>query len=374
MRISIASYGGRNWLLELARELEKQGHDVKFYSYLPNKRALKFGLKKECNHSYFILALPFLALLKITNHSFWALYLFHLFFDFYISIILSPCDIFIGQSPMHVKSLRVARSKYKAKIIIERGTSHVLNYMEVLGNNPAFKGKEIMPKMFLKRDLEGYEIADYISVPSKYVADSFIKHGISKNKIFVNNFGVDLSKFQGTMLDSENVFDIIIVGQWSYRKGGDLLAQLCKNYKIRLLHVGAIIDVDFPKLENMTHIESVDEFKLLNYYKKAKVFVLPSREEGLALVQPQALMCGLPIVCSKNTGGIDLKKYLEDEKWIIEMQEYTVEELYSCITKAIALSNTQQGIRTHVDNLSKNLSWLAYGERYNNFLIEKCSK
>ena len=232
MKISIASYGGRNWLLELARELDEQGHEVKFYSYLPSKRALKFGLKRDCNYSYFVLALPFLALLKITKRSYWSLYLFHRFFDFYVSIILSQTDVFIGQSPMHVRSLKVARKKFNAKIILERGTSHVLNYMEVLGANPINKEKKIMPEMFLKRDLNGYELTDYISVPSKFVADSFIKFGIPQNKIFINNYGVDLSRFYGIPLDSEKTYDIILVGQWCYRKGCDLLLSL--SYPVSL--------------------------------------------------------------------------------------------------------------------------------------------
>jgi starch synthase len=36
------------------------------------------------------------------------------------------------------------------------------------------------------------------------------------------------------------------------------------------------------------------------------LMVLPSIEEGLALVQGQALACGCPVLCSTNTGGEDL--------------------------------------------------------------------
>tara|TARA_B110000238_G_scaffold172480_1_gene190971 strand:- start:2249 stop:3367 length:1119 start_codon:yes stop_codon:yes gene_type:complete len=368
MKINIASYGGRNWLLELARELDKQGHEVKFYSYLPSSRALKFGLKKECNFSYFVLALPFLALLKMTNRSFWSLYLFHRFFDFYMSIILKPCDIFIGQSPMHVKALNVAKRKYNAKIILERGTSHVLNYIKVLSANPAFKDKEIMPKKFLLRDLEGYKISDYIAVPSTYVADTFIENGISENKLIINPYGTNLAKFNKTVLDVTETFDVIIVGQWSYRKGADLLTKLCESYNISLLHVGPIIDVVFPKNDKMKHVDSVEEFKLLSYYKQAKVFVLPSREEGFGIVMAQAVACGLPIVCSEYTGAKDLRSFIDNKDWITVMKEYSVTELYDCIKIALNLASSQNGDRNYSKNLDKNLSWEAYGQRYNEFL------
>jgi starch synthase len=34
--------------------------------------------------------------------------------------------------------------------------------------------------------------------------------------------------------------------------------------------------------------------------------VLPSLEEGMAMVQAQALACGCPVIASTNTGGADL--------------------------------------------------------------------
>jgi len=42
------------------------------------------------------------------------------------------------------------------------------------------------------------------------------------------------------------------------------------------------------------------------YYSQASVLVLPSIEEGLALVLGQALACGLPVVATANTGAEDL--------------------------------------------------------------------
>lgn len=46
-------------LLDLARELAKQGYDVKFYSYVPISRCIKYGLKKENCSSLFWISLPF---------------------------------------------------------------------------------------------------------------------------------------------------------------------------------------------------------------------------------------------------------------------------------------------------------------------------
>lgn len=374
MKINIASYGGRNWLLETARELEKLGHEVRFYSYFPTKKALKYGLKKECSYSYFILSIPFLTLLKITKRAHWALFIYHYFFDHYMGWFMKPCDVFIGQSPMHVYALKAARKKYNAKIVLERGTRHVNEQIKALKLNPALNGKNPMPDMFLKRDLLGYELADFITVPSQVVKESFLLHGVAKEKLFVNPFGVSLSQFSPTVLDKNSPYDLIMVGQWCHRKGCDLLIEVCKQYNFSLLHVGPIIDMAFPSANGFEHIDAVEQKELIRYYSRAKVFVLPSREEGLALVQPQALVCGLPIVCSRFTGGRDLEQFLNDPKWIVEMKELTVEELARCIYKGLELSDLQAGARSYSIGIEQYLSWEAYGKRYNKFLISAITK
>jgi glycosyltransferase involved in cell wall biosynthesis len=100
------------------------------------------------------------------------------------------------------------------------------------------------------------------------------------------------------------------------------------------------------------------------YYNKAKIFILPSREEGLAMVQAQAISCGLPIICSKNSGGEDLKKYLNKKDQVIVMSEISVNELMNCIK--LGLDNIND--ISNIDSIKENLTWEAYGKRYSEFL------
>jgi glycosyltransferase involved in cell wall biosynthesis len=46
--------------------------------------------------------------------------------------------------------------------------------------------------------------------------------------------------------------------------------------------------------------------ELYKHYSQASVLVLPSIEEGLALVQAQAMACGIPVIATENTGAADL--------------------------------------------------------------------
>lgn len=369
MKVNIASFGGRSHLLDIARELDKLGLDVKFYSYLPNKRAKKFGLKNEINSSYFFLAIPFLFLFKTFGFRKSLLEKYFFVFDYIVAYLMRPCDIFIGHSPMHYYSLKYAKKKFKATVILERGTSHALDEFMILHSNPKKNRKNLYSKKWIDRDLRSYYLADYISVGANHVKESFLKYGFPSEKIFVNNYGVNLNHFYPTKHPDNDCFDLIFVGQWCYRKGCDLISKVCLREGYRFLHVGSIVDMEFPINSFMTHIDVVDETELINYYKRAKVFVLPSRDEGLALVQLQALTCGLPVVCSKKSGGIDLLKYFNKENLIYELEEFNCENLVKNINLAIKEIDRSVKIR---DNFSNNLadsSWSGYGKRYYSFLL-----
>lgn len=361
MKINIAA-SHRFHLLDLARELNKLGHEVRFYSYVPTKRAVKYGLNKECSFSLFYLMLPFLGIVKFTNRSGWSLKLLYNALDIYLSYFMKSCDIYIALGTVYKNSFYQAKNKFNAITILEWGSKHIEEQQRILSEIPRFKLED---KFFTKRSLSGYENADYIAIASDHVKQSFIKRVVPELKLIQNPYGVDLSMFTPTKLELNDIFDVIMVGGWSYRKGCDILIEYFKNSQLRFLHVGPIVDLPFPIQDNMVHIDSVDQKQLINYYKKAKIFVLVSREEGLAMVQSQALACGLPIVCSKNTGGRDLKNLLKDKNWIIEMNELTIYELSISINEALALANTQFGFRSYADKINEFFTWEAYGKRYN---------
>lgn len=366
MVINIASFGGRTHMLDTARELEKHGHIVRFYSYVPTKRAIKFGLKAECSYSIYWFAFPFLILFKLFGHGGWREDLYNYCCDLFLSYYMKPCDVFIGQSPMHIKAIKRAKKKYNAITILERGISHVLFQKKVLESIES--SRKNMSKLHIRRDLEGYNYPDYISVGSDHVKQTFIMNGYPAEKIFVNNYGVNLSFFKPTQLRKDTVYDVLIVGQWCYRKGCDLIIEAVKKMNIKLLHVGSIVDIEFPEHPNFKHINPQPEYKLIEYYEMSRVFLMPSRDEGLSLVQPQALACGLPLVCSKYSGGRDLRSSLIDRKYILEMEEYTVDNLIDKISMALSLSIQQGNKIREIMNLEDSLSYTAYGDRYNYFL------
>lgn len=357
MKINIVS-PGRFHVMDLARELDKQGFDVRFYSFVPDKRAEKYGLRRECNASLFLLMVPFLVLQRLFPS--WKIVTIK-FQDWLTGLLMRPCDVLIAMSGNYVYTLKRAK-RQGAVVILERGSKHILEQKRILESIPSLKGTKPVPDINVKRELEGYQLADYVSIASQHVWHSFVERGFPKGKLFVNPYGVDLRDFRPEPTEKE--YDVVMVGGWNYQKGVDLLTQACRELKLSLLHVGGIGDMPFLKESGFTHIDPVDQKQLIHYYNKGRVFALASRQDGFGMVLSQALSCGLPLVCSKDTGGSDIADVTGMKDWIFEMEEYSVEALKRQILRALDFSKACDPKALRL----KNLSWEAYGKRYAAFL------
>lgn len=362
MKINILS-PGRFHVCDLARELDKNGFDVRFYSFVPEKRAAKFGLPCRCSRSLIGVLWPFLLLeKKIFKKQDWARRLRIRVQDFLTAHYMRKCDVVIAMSGSFLYSLKVARKK-GATIILERGSKHILEQKRILESIPGW-GK--FNEWNVKRELEGYEIADYIALGSQHCYDSFLKHNYPTDKLFVNNYGVDLRMFS-PIEGTEKKYDVIMVGGWSYQKGCDLIIDAVKKMNLNFLHVGGLVDCEFPTESNFTHIDPVDQSKLRQYYNQAKIFVIPSRQEGLAMVQAQAIACNLPIVGSPDSGASDLKRIVDNSDCVVIIKDYTVDAVCEAITEALAQYDKLQG-NTYAGKAIEKLTWEAYGNRYADFL------
>lgn len=357
---------GRFHVCDLARELDKNGFDVKFYSFVPAKRALKFGLPMHCSASLFYLMIPFLVLeKKLFKKQRWAKVLSMKVQDHLTAIIMRKCDILIAMSGSFVYAVEKAK-KQGSIIILERGSKHILEQKSILESIPSLKGKKPVPDINVKRELKGYELADYIAVASQHVVDSFLNHNYPQEKLFKNPYGVDLSLFS-CQPQAEKRFDFLMVGGWSYRKGCDLIIKAIQKTNYTFLHVGSIVDLSFPEEEKFTHVDAVDQKKLVDYYNQAKIFILPSREEGLAMVQAQAIACNLPLIGSKDSGAEDLQQMVEYPQFITLIEDYTTDALIKAMNQAMDnYKNLKEKI--YVGTATENLTWEAYGKRYAAFL------
>ncbi|MFC1490474.1 glycosyltransferase family 4 protein [Candidatus Latescibacterota bacterium] len=213
-----------------------------------------------------------------------------------------------------MRSLRKAKH-FGAITIVERGSSHMQYQCKILLEE--YEKWDVVSQIahprIIEKEVKEYEEADYITVPSTFVKNSFIEYGIPESKLIQVPFGVDLNHFY-PLGKQDNVFRIIFAGTLCLRKGIPYLLQAFFELKLKnaeLWLIGSKTEEINPFLEkysspNIIHKGPFSEFDLHKYYSQGSVFCMPSIEEGLALVQPQAMACGLPLICTTNTGGGDL--------------------------------------------------------------------
>jgi alpha-maltose-1-phosphate synthase len=366
MKVAIGTIG-RFWVLDLARELSALGHDVTFYSAVPRLTARSFGLTRAAHRSLLPQLLPSLLLRRFgtTGVSDRANRNLIIGADRLIAQRLEPCDVFIGMSGVAVESARAARERYGAKVFIERGSTHVSSQKATLDDlrGKGFAG-ETVPAWIEERELRGYELADRVVVPSLHVEQSFRDHGFPADRLFRNPYGVDLLQFPPTTTPS-GMPTILFVGAWSYRKGVDVLVEAWRQLgHVRLMHVGAVVDAPLPSDPKFTHVDAVPQSRLREYYAQAHVFAIASREEGLALVQAQALASGLPLVCTDRTGGEDLQRLLDDPTSVIVVPSDDGAALAAGIRTMLVRVRDMKGERRPLGASRDRLGWTAYGARY----------
>jgi starch synthase len=229
-------------------------------------------------------------------------------------------DVFIFyRTEGYTTTQRLKKERSSTLCIMEEVNSHVDNQHAIMEEeyNKLGLGKysERIPDH--EKRLKAYEVADYILCPSNFVRNSFIEKGFDPERLLKVNFGFTpmVSLDAPKKLNNNETFRVLYVGQLNFRKGlryaVEAFRQL-KHPKKEFVIVGPRAGVtglektELPKGVVFTGTLKGNDLK--EQYKKASVFVLPSLEEGLALVQLEALSFGVPILITTNTGGDDIIK------------------------------------------------------------------
>lgn len=227
-------------------------------------------------------------------------------------------DIFVGWSGKSEQSIKKAKEQ-GAITIIERGSSHIEYQRDIVKDEYERHGfKPVLPHPeIVKKEKREYELADYISIPSEFVRRTFIEKGFDSEKLLKIPYGVDLSIFD-YQPKTKDKFRVVYAGSMTLQKGVHYLLEAFCELNLEnaeLMLMGAYlpeIAPFFKKYEDkFNYLGHVSQQELNKIYSESSVFVLSSIQEGMAMVQAQAMAAGLPLICTTNTGGEDL---IEDGK------------------------------------------------------------
>jgi len=226
----------------------------------------------------------------------------------------------------------------------------------------------------VNRELKEAALADYILCPSQHVARSFIENGFEEKKCKIIPYGVNIDLFKPFEIEKTD-FTIIFVGSIGVRKGLVYLfeaLEICKaKYPVNCLVIGKV-DVEFQKIFDrykhlFTHVERVEHQEIVNYYNSSSVFVLPSLDEGMAYVQLEAMACGLPIICTPNSGAEAIVINGEQGYMVpIRNSQQIAEKI-----EILYLNNDLLKIMSKkAYATAQNFSWNAYGRKLAEFISQ----
>jgi glycosyltransferase involved in cell wall biosynthesis len=208
--------------------------------------------------------------------------------------------------------------------VLQRGSAHIAVQRRILDEEQGRSGItiETPSDWMVAREKREYAQADIIHVLSDFALKSFLDEGIESFKLFHLDLGVEVSRFCASpeIIDrrcqrilSGVPLRVLNVGTFCYRKGAlDWVRAIGElpGDRFSFRFVGSIASEAKELTAQIAHrvefIGKLPQSDLPREYEWGDIFVLPTLEDGFAVVLTQALAAGLPLITTPNCGGPDL--------------------------------------------------------------------
>lgn len=305
---------------ELAHRLRARNHLQRIYSTWPWARLKREGLPRVFVRTFPLVHTADYLLRRTPIYSARLDDLFNRWnsdsFDAWLARRIDSCDVLIAISGACLTTGPVVQAR-GGRFICDRGSTHQRHQDQTLEEEHRrwTLPYTAPPAHILRREEAIYRIADAITVPSSVAKRSFEAMGVPAEKIHAIPYGVRLDRFRPAVNPpSLDRFEVLFAGHVSLRKGIPYLLQAFERLKHsgkRLTVVGAIQDELRPLLatwptDRVVFTGPLPQTELAQLMARSHVLVLPSVEEGLALVQAQAMACGCPVLATTASGAEDL--------------------------------------------------------------------
>jgi glycosyltransferase involved in cell wall biosynthesis len=305
---------------ELAHQLERRGHLRRIYSTWPWARLKREGLPRELVRTFPAVHTADYLLRRTGWMTPWMDARLSQWnsdsLEAWLRWRMEPCDALIAISGAGITAGPLVQAR-GGRFVCDRGSTHQRFQERVMAEECRRWGVAwVAPAEHIVRREEAiYALADAITVPSHVARRSFVAMGVAAEKVHVIPYGVRLDKFRpGAGAAAADSFEVLFAGQISLRKGIPYLLEAfarVRHPRKRLTLVGAVQE-DMRELlgrlptEDVTFAGTLAQTELAARMAQSHVLALASVEEGLALVQGQAMACGCPVVAMVATGAEDL--------------------------------------------------------------------
>ena len=240
-------------------------------------------------------------------------------FDSQLARYCEDAGLFDGVMGQCCRTFEHLRKK-QTPLLLTALNCHIDDVAEILADEASrlrMPGRSfIHPRMRLRvrREIEN---ASRIRTISEFAKQSFVKRGISPERVDVVLPAVDLDHFR-PVAQSDDVFRVLAVLTIDLRKGARYLLEAFVKAAIprsELVIIGAtgdpwsrqMLDAFLARANNI-RIQSADVLQapIETTYGPASVFVHPAIEDGFALAVSQAMACGKPVITTRQTGASQL--------------------------------------------------------------------
>jgi glycosyltransferase involved in cell wall biosynthesis len=166
----------------------------------------------------------------------------------------------------------------------------------------------------LSRKTRELDLAELVVCPSRFVYDSLPAGVRQTKKCLIAPFGTPAIEPIGkkSPTEGDGPLRVLFAGALTQRKGlADLFAamNMVGSRNIELVVMGSLLrplNWYRQRLAKFVYEPPRPHTEVLRLMKTCDVFVLPSIVEGRALVQQEAMACGLPVIATRNAGADDL--------------------------------------------------------------------
>lgn len=376
----VISTAGRFHLFALARELERRNALERIYSGFIWSVLAREGVSRAKVTTLPWFRAPYMAMNRLPFRvpgllAQWVERMSCTVQDAYVARHLPDCDVFVGHDGAGLNSGKEARRR-GYRYIADTGTSHVrfrreLLREEFLGYGTEYPGSD---DIIFERQLEEYNSADVIVVPSTFAKQSFVHEGISETKLHRIPYGVSTNHFSQVSFPPKDSFRVLFVGNFSVRKGARYLLEAFRAFshpKKELIVVGSIEQQvrqfirRYDEL-NIQFLGEVSHVLLAKIYSSCHAFVLPSVEEGFGMVMAEALACGCPVIASANTGAPDLIEHGK-EGYIVPIRNHRA--IQECLGQLADDPETWRRMSAAaIRRIEEIGGWTSYGDKYTQLL------
>ncbi len=333
-------------LFALARALQDEGHLGRIVSGYPKYKLESEGIDPEHLITWPYWTVPYFAMLRLnlgaTRAAKQMEWNSNVLIDEFAVEHMEGMDVVVAAGGSGLQcglSVQARGGKY----ICDRGAAHIAAQFEILSREFEKLGLEgpCIEQRRIDRELEEYEAADAIFVPSSITKQTFVSQGVSADKVHVLNLGADLALFKPGAERATDKLEVLFAGQLSVQKGLHILFDAVKSLgadKVRIRLAGLQVAETPTLMERANGLEvemlgSLSPTDLSAAMARAHVLVLPSLQDGYGMVVPQAMACGTPAIVSDAAGA---SEFVEPEATGLVFPSGDTEAFKACLERFLA--------------------------------------